>query len=218
MAEKEIKKGMCVIPEGTKNMNDSIENPSWLRERRLQIMELEKMKATLTDAAEINAINQQIDALEVDDRLEERNNMKALIDAVFNDSYDDDEFDEDQKLFYKLANQGAEIPAYKAMRLLGKLVFDKIKENVGQSTVAWHAGNYWLQEYVNNDKLKRFKNVTFFDMMRFLCPEYGDEYWKTLDMIAIDDEATDKYTYQMMREVDLETAQALCHGVWLGYL
>ena len=218
MAEKEIKKGMCVIPEGTKNMNDSIEKPSWLRERRLQIMELEKMKATLTDAAEINAINQQIDALEVYDRLEERNNMKALIDAVFNDSYDDDELDEDQKLFYKLADQGAVIPAYKAMRLLGKLVFDKIKESVGQSTVAWHAGNAWLREYVNNDKLKRFEKTTFFDMMRFLCPEYDNECWETLDMIAIDDEATDKYTYQLMREVDLETAQALCHGVWLGYL
>lgn len=202
-------------------MKDSTE----MKDILLQIKLLEQKKAALNDAAEIKVINKQINNLQekYGQLREQRKNMKAFAESVFREfnsmeCADDDELDEDQKLFYKLADQGADIPAYKAMRLLGKLVFDKIKESVGQSTVAWHAGNYWLQEYVHNDKLKRFKDVTFFDMMRFLCPEYGDEYWKTLDMIAIDDEATDKYTYQMMREVDLETAQALCHGVWLGYL
>lgn len=84
-------------------MNDSIEKPNWLRERRLQIKKLEQKKATLTDAAEINAINQQIDVLEAEDWLEERNNMKALIDAVFDSSDDDadlgamEELEEDEK-------------------------------------------------------------------------------------------------------------------------
>ena len=88
-------------------MNDSIEKPNWLRERRLQIMELEQKKALLTDATEINAINQQIDVLEAEDWLEERNNMKALIDAVF-DGLDDDadlgameELEEDEKTAQK---------------------------------------------------------------------------------------------------------------------
>ena len=202
-------------------MKDSNE----MKDILLQIKLLEQKKAALNDAAEIKTINKEINALQekYGQLKEQRKNEKAFVESVFREfnsieCADDDELDEDQKLFYKLADQGAEIPAYKAMRLLGKLVFDKIKENVGQSTVAWHAGNAWLREYVNNDKLKRFEKTTFFDMMRFLCLEYGDECWETLDMIAIDDEATDKYTYQMMREVDLETAQALCHGVWLGYL
>ena len=202
-------------------MKDSNE----MKDILLQIKILEQKKAALSDAAEIKTINKEINALQekYGQLKEQRKNEKAFVESIFREfnsieCADDDELDEDQKLFYNLAEQGAKIPAYKAMRLLGKLVFDKIKESVGQSTVAWHAGNYWLQEYVNNDKLKRFKDVTFFDMMRFLCPEYGDECWKTLDMIAIDDEATDKYTYQLMQTVDLETAQALCYGVWLGYL
>ena len=72
-------------------MNDSIEKQNGLRERRLQIKELERKKASLTDAAEITAINQQIDALEAEDWLEERKNMKALIDAVFDGSDDDED-------------------------------------------------------------------------------------------------------------------------------
>ena len=63
-------------------MNDSIEKQNGLRERRLQIKELERKKVVLTDAEEINAINQQIKALEAEDWLEERKNMKALIKAV----------------------------------------------------------------------------------------------------------------------------------------
>lgn len=88
-------------------MSDSIEKPKGLRERRLQIMELEQKKATLTDAAEITAINQQIDALKAEDWLEERNNVKALIDAVFDGSDDDDNpkmmegLDEDEKIVKK---------------------------------------------------------------------------------------------------------------------
>lgn len=205
-------------------MNDSIEKSKGLRERRLQIMELEQKKATLTDAAEIDAINQQIDALEEEDRLEERNNVKALIDAVFNGSEDDsdpkmvEELNEDDKLFYELAKQGADIPPYLAMRLLGILALDKDKANIGQRTVAFWAGSHWLQEYVKNDHLKRFEKIAFVDVMRFLCPEYGKEYWDAFDLVPIDDEATDKYTYQLMRTVDLETAQALCRGVWLGNL
>ena len=202
-------------------MKDSNE----MKDILLQIKLLEQKKAALSDAVEIKTINKEINALQekYGQLKEQRKNEKAFVESVFREfnsieCTDDDELDADQKMFYDLAEQGAKIPAYKAMRLLGKLVFDKIKENVGQSTVAWHAGNAWLREYVNNDKLKRFEKTTFFDMMRFLCPEYGDECWETLDMIAIDDEATDKYTYQMMREVDLETAQALCRGVWLGYL
>ena len=187
-------------------------------------MELEQKKAALTDAEEINAINQQIDALEAEDWLEERNNMKNLIDAVFNDSEDDEKtgmmatLNEDEKFFYELAEQGANIPPYQAMRLLGILALDKDKTNIGQRTVAFHAGRYWLQEYVKNDHLKRFEKITFVDVMRFLCPEYGKEYWDAFDLVPIDDEATDKYTYQLMRTVDLETAQALCRGIWLGNL
>lgn len=205
-------------------MNDSIEKPNWLRERRLQIKELEQKKATLTDAAEIDAINQQIDALEAEDWLEERNNRKALIDAIFNDADDDTDpkmmegLDEDEKMFYELAEQGANIPPYQAMRLLGILALDKDKASVGQRTVAFWAGSYWLQEYVKNDHLKRFEKINFVDMMRFLCPEYGKEYWDAFDLVSIDDEATDKYTYQLMRTVDLETAQVLCRGIWLGNL
>ena len=205
-------------------MSDSIEKPNGLRERRLQIMELEQKKPTLTDAAEINAIDQQIDALETEDRLEERNNVKALIDAVFNGSDDNENtemmegLDKDEKMFYELAEQGANIPPYQAMRLLGILALDKDKANIGQRTVAFHAGRYWLQEYVKNDHLKRFEKITFVDVMRFLCPEYGKEYWDAFDLVPIDDEATEKYTYQLMRIVDLETAQALCRGVWLGNL
>ena len=205
-------------------MNDSIEKSKGLRERRLQIMELEQKKATLTDAAEIDAINQQIDALEEEDRLEERNNVKALIDAVFNGSEDDsdpkmvEELNEDEKMFYELAEQGANIPPYQAMRLLGILALDKDKASIRQRTVAFWAGSHWLQEYVKNDHLKRFEKIAFVDVMRFLCPEYGKEYWDAFDLVPIDDEATDKYTYQLMRTVDLETAQALCRGVWLGNL
>ena len=203
-------------------MKDSNE----MKEILLQIKQLEQKKSILSDTAEIKAVNKQINALQekYGQLRGQRKNEKAFVESVFREfnsiecTDDDDELDADQKLFYDLAEQGAKIPAYKAMRLLGKLVFDKIKESVGQSTVAWHAGNAWLREYVNNDKLKRFEKNTFFDMMRFLCPEYGDEYWEALDMIAVDDEATDKYTYQLMQTVDLETAQALCHGVWLGYL
>lgn len=205
-------------------MNDSIEKPNWLRERRLQIMELEQKKATLTDAAEIDAINQQIDALEEEDRLEERNNVKALIDAVFNGSEDDsdpkmvEELNEDEKMFYELAEQGANIPPYQAMRLLGILTLDKDKATIGQRTVAFWAGSYWLREYIKNDHLKRFEKITFVDVIRFLCPEYGKEYWDAFDLEEIDDEATDKYTYQLMRTVDHETAKALCRGIWLGNL
>ena len=205
-------------------MNDSIEKPNWLRERRLKIKELEQKKATLTDAAEIDAINQQIDALEAEDWLEERNNRKALIDAIFNDADDDTDpkmmegLDEDEKMFYELAEQGANIPPYQAMRLLGILALDKDKANKGQRTVAFWAGSYWLQEYVKNDHLKRFEKITFVDVMRFLCPEYGKEYWDAFDLEAIDDEATDRYTYQLMLTVDSETAKALCRGIWLGNL
>ena len=66
-----------------------MEDSEKLQSLKSQIKELEQKKPTLTDAAEINAINQQIDALEAEDWLEERNNMKALIDAVFNGSGDD---------------------------------------------------------------------------------------------------------------------------------
>ncbi len=203
-------------------MNDSIENQNGLRERRLQIKELEQKKAMLTDASEINAINQQIDALQAEDLLEERNNAKLFIDAIFNFSYNDEnsgaieKLDEDEKLFCKLAEQGSNIPPYQAMRLLGILALDKNKANIGQRTVAFWAGSHWLQEYVKNDQLKRFDKINFIDMMRFLCPEYGQEYWGDFNLEAIDDEATNKYTYQLMRIVDPETAKALCRGIWLG--
>ena len=129
-----------------------------------------------------------------------------------------EKLNEDEKMFYELAEQGANIPPYQAMRLLGILALDKDKANIGQRTVAFWAGSYWLQEYVKNDHLKRFEKITFVDVMRFLCPEYGKEYWDAFDLVPIDNEATDKYTYQLMRIVDLETAQALCRGIWLGNL
>ena len=314
-----------------------------LQDLKAQIKDLEQKKATLTDAAEIDAINQQIDALKAEDRLEERNNVKDFLKVVnefkikkitvtsegkelkgsynyeegflwvnlespypsisttikFPQNYVDEdaesrakelleeiykdydlilthknqiletlpeffrqredledspnwevnaeallekmlqdiigkrccfyafdvmyqglleEIDVDKKLFYEFADQGANIPPYQAMRLLGILALDKDKATLGQRTVAFHAGRYWLQEYVKNDHLKRFEKINFVDMMRFLCPEYGKEYWDAFDLEAIDDEATDRYTYQLMLTVDSETAKALCRGIWLGNL
>ncbi|MBP5643969.1 MAG: hypothetical protein J6X10_07065 [Bacteroidales bacterium] len=124
-----------------------------------------------------------------------------------------EKIDVDKFLFDEFANQGDKIPAYQAMRLLGVLTLDKYKANESQRTVAYHAGRCWLQEYVKNDPLKRFEKITFVDMMRFLCPEYN---WDTFDGVPIDDNATDKYTYQLMLTVDSETVKALCRGIWLG--
>ena len=202
-------------------MKDSTE----MKDILLQIKLLEQKKAALNDAAEIKVINKQINALQekYGQLREQRKNMKAFAESVFREfnsieCTDDDELDEDQKLFYKLADQGAEIPAYKAMRLLGCLALDKEKANMEQRTVAYHAGNSWLRDYITNDPLKTFEGITFFDIMKFLCPEYYDKYWDSFKLESIDDETADKCTYQLMRTIDSETAQALCHGVWLGYL
>lgn len=129
-----------------------------------------------------------------------------------------EKIDVDKKLFNDIEEQGAKIPAYKAIRLLGCLALDKEKANTEQRTVAYCAGSEWLRVYKTNDPLKTFEDITFFDIMKFLCPEYYDKYWDSFKIESIDDETVDKCIYQLMLTIDSETTQALCHGVWLGYL
>lgn len=131
-----------------------------------------------------------------------------------------EELDANKKLFDKLVEQGAELPPYQAMRLLAKLTLDKNKDNIGQSTVAYHSGGQWLKEYVKIDHplANRFRKMSFFEAMLFLCPEYGAEVFDSFDLVPTDNESVFEYTYQLMRKVDSDTAKALCRGVWLGFL
>lgn len=131
-----------------------------------------------------------------------------------------EELDANKKLFDKLVEQGAELPPYQALRLLAKLTLDKNKDNIGQSTVAYHSGGQWLKEYVKIDHplANRFRKMSFFEAMLFLCPEYGAEVFDSFDLVPVDNELVFEYTYQLIRKVDSDTAKALCRGVWLGFL
>jgi hypothetical protein len=131
-----------------------------------------------------------------------------------------EELDANKKLFDNLVEQGVEMPLYQAMRLLAKLALDKNKNNIGQSTVAYHSGGQWLKEYVKIDHplANRFRKMSFFEVMIFLCPEYDAEVFDSFDLVPVDDDMVFEYTYQLMRKVDSDTAKALCRGVWLGFL
>ena len=49
-------------------------------------------------------------------------------------------------------------------------------------------------------------------------PEYGQESFDTFNIDPIDDDEVEEYAEQLKAEVDSETAEALEHGIWLGYL
>lgn len=131
-----------------------------------------------------------------------------------------DVLDANKMLFDELVEQGAELSPYQAMRLLAKLALDKNKDNIGQSTVAYHSGGQWLKEYVKIDHplANRFRKMSFFEVMVYLCPEYGAEVFDAFDLVPVDDDTVFECTYQLMRKVDSDTAKALCRGVWLGFL
>ena len=131
-----------------------------------------------------------------------------------------EELDASKKLFDELVEQGAALPPYQAMRLLAKLALDKNKDNIKQSTVAYHSGGQWLKEYVKIDHplANRFWKMSFFEVMVFLCPDYDAEMFDSFDLVPVDDDTVFEYTYQLIRKVDSDTAKALCRGVWLGFL
>ena len=112
------------------------------------------------------------------------------------------------------------IDEYQGIKLLAKLALDKNKENAKQSSVAYHAGRHMLWGFLKSDHqmVPVFQNKSFLEVMQYLYPEYGQEAFDTFKIETVDDDEVEEYAEQLKAEVDTETAEALEHGIWLGYL
>ena len=112
------------------------------------------------------------------------------------------------------------IDEYQGIKLLAKLALDKNKENIKQSTIAYHAGRHMLWDFIKSEHPMApvFQNKSFLEVMQYLYPEYGQEAFVTFKIVPVNDEEIAKYSKQLKAEADSETAEALEYGIWLGYL
>ena len=112
------------------------------------------------------------------------------------------------------------IDEYQGIKLLAKLALDKNKENIKQSTIAYHAGRHMLWDFIKSDHQMApvFQNKSFLEVMQYLYPEYGQEAFDAFKIVPVDDDEIEEYAGQLKAEVDSETTEALEYGIWLGYL
>ena len=112
------------------------------------------------------------------------------------------------------------IDEYQGIKLLAKLALDKNKENIKQSTIAYHAGRHMLWDFIKSEHpmVSVFQNKSFLEVMQYLYPEYCQEAFDTFKIVPVDDDEIEEYAEQLKAEVDSETAEALEYGIWLGYL
>ena len=100
------------------------------------------------------------------------------------------------------------------------MALDKNKENIKQSTIAYHAGRHMLWDFIKSEHpmVSVFQNKSFLEVMQYLYPEYCQEAFDTFKIVPVDDDEIEEYAEQLKAEVDSETAEALEYGIWLGYL
>lgn len=100
------------------------------------------------------------------------------------------------------------------------MALDKNKENIKQSTIAYHAGRHMLWDFIKSEHpmAQGFQNKSFLEVMQYLYPEYGQEAFDTFKIVPVDDDEIEEYAEQLKAEIDSETAEAIEHGIWLGYL
>ena len=112
------------------------------------------------------------------------------------------------------------IDEYQGIKLLAKLALDKNKENIKQSTIAYHAGRHMLWDFIKSEHPMApvFQNKSFLEVMQYLYPEYSQEAFDAFKIVPVDDDEIEEYAEQLKAEVDSETTEALEYGIWLGYL
>lgn len=128
--------------------------------------------------------------------------------------------EEKTRLFNDYLDQSEDMEPLRAMKLLTKACMDYVGVSKGYSTMAYYAGRAWLDEFNKTEHplVQQTKDMAFAEVMPLICSDYLNEDYDAFDVIRIDPEREERILYQMIKEVDAETACALCRGYWLGNL
>ena len=112
------------------------------------------------------------------------------------------------------------IDTLQSMKPLAKLALDKNKYDLKQSMVAYYAGGHTLWDFRKTDHplVEQFKDKSWLEVMKYLCPEYDKEAFDSFRITGISDNDVDKTVRELKKTLDPDTAEALDYGVWLGYL
>ncbi|MEG1693554.1 MAG: hypothetical protein RR312_09230 [Bacteroidales bacterium] len=121
--------------------------------------------------------------------------------------------------FIEFANKGKNIEPLRAMQLLIHLYMDYCGISIGYRTVAFEAGECWLDNFLKTDHplAKEMSGKLFCELMPLICKEYTEEEYGEYDITNLGENGLRDFCFQLMRLCDEQTASALCRGVlfWL---
>ncbi len=119
-----------------------------------------------------------------------------------------------EKEYLKLVAKGRKMDPMRAMELLSDYYIDNCGVSLGHRTVAYDAGSEWLLQYLEkHPEDKRWNNRTcFMDVMPVINNRFTEEHCENYDICGLDAEKEYSLALSAAKEVDEETAIALCWG------
>lgn len=125
-----------------------------------------------------------------------------------------------ERRFYDFVTKSEDMEPLRAMKLLTKACMDYVGVSLGYRSMAYYAGWHWMNEFNKTDHplVEQTRDIAFAEAMPLICSDYSKEDYDAFDVGHIDPDHEERILYEMMEELDEETACALCRGYWLGNL
>lgn len=123
----------------------------------------------------------------------------------------------EEQLFYDYVHKAERMDPLRAMILLTKACMNYVGVSAGYRSMAYYAGWAWLKEFNKTDHplAAQTKDLAFCEVMPLICSDYSQEEYEDFDVMHINPDDEERLLSEMMNELDVETASALCMGYWL---
>ncbi len=119
-----------------------------------------------------------------------------------------------EKRFLKRVAKGWKMDPMHAMELLSEYYIDNCGISLGNRTIAYDAGSEWLIRYLEkHTEDNRWNDKTcFMDVMPAINSRFTEEHCEKYDICGLDAKKEYSLTLSAIKEIDEETAVALCWG------
>ncbi len=122
-----------------------------------------------------------------------------------------------EKEYLKLVAKGRKMDPMRAMELLSDYYIDNCGVSLGYRTIAYDAGSEWLNCYLEkHPEDNRWNNKTcFMDVMPVINSRFTKENCEKYDISGLDEKKEYSLALSAAKEIDEETAAALCWGNYM---
>ncbi len=122
-----------------------------------------------------------------------------------------------EKEYLKLVAKGMKMDPMRAMELLSDYYIDNCGVSLGYRTIAYDAGSAWLLRYLEkHPEDHRWNNKTcFVDVMSVINSSFTEEHCEKYDICELDAKKEYSLALSAIKEIDEETAAALCWGNYM---